>query len=399
MTPSRSLVVLIGVVVCLSAAGPVGSAAAQEVVTLTVTIETPDGDPVPNAELTATWEDGSSQATTVSNGKAFMDVRRGADVEIQVEHPDFIRNQIYTLDDAEAAAVTIRVYPKATARFRVVDAEGPVPRAVVTFRKGGRLVTREATDANGIVDVGPIEAGDYAVSVRKSRYLTTTAEIDIEDEVVRDIQIEQGTVPLTVNVTDDYFSPPRPLADVSVQVADVGTVQTQPNGIQQISVPVNVRLEVRIEKEGYTTVGQTVNVAEAPLRLRVNLRRTPSLSVEVFSDRVVVGERLLVEVTDEYGDPVANATVLVDGVAEATTGPNGQASFQFNSPGEHEVVVEKGELTSASSTVTGVSSSGETATTQVSNGETESGGQPGFGLLLGAIAFAIVVAVRSWSRR
>ena len=64
---------------------PTTIVAAQEVVTLTVTIETPDGEPVANAALTATWDGGSSTATTVSNGKAFIDVEQGADVEIAVE--------------------------------------------------------------------------------------------------------------------------------------------------------------------------------------------------------------------------------------------------------------------------------------------------------------------------
>ena len=378
MKPTRWLVAVVGLVVCVSSVGPVGVVGAQEVVTLTVTVEDPNGEPVANADLTATWDGGSSEATTVSNGKAFMDVERGATVEIAVDHPEFIRNDVFTVVDAAEESVTITVHPRASARVRVVDSGGPVPRAVVTFRKDGTLVTRETTDANGVVEVGPVEAGTYDVSVRKSRYLTVTEALALDGEVVRDIQIQQGTVPLTVNVSDDYFSPARPLADVSVQVADVGTVQTQPNGIQQISVPVNVRLEVRFTKDGYTTVGQTVNVGEDPLRLRVHLRRTPELSVELFSDRVVVGEQVLLEVTDEYDDPVGNATVLVDGIAEATTDADGQAALEITSAGEHEIVVERGDLTSASSSVTGVESSGATATTAGSGDGTASDGQPGF---------------------
>ena len=284
--------------------------------------------------------------------------------------------------------MTITVHPRAAARIRIVDSEGPVPRALVTFRKQGQIVRRVATDGNGVVEIGPVEAGNYAVSIRKSRYLTKTVEIELDGEISQDIRIEQGTVPLTVNVTDDYFSPARPIGDATVQVAEVGMVRTQPNGIQQISVPVNIRLDVEISKDGYTTVAQTVNVGEDPLRLRVHLRRTPSLSVEVFSDRVVVGERLLVEVTDEYNDPVANATVRIDGDSVAMTGADGRAAVELTAAGEHEITVTKGEVTSSPTTVIGVASNGATVTTAVGS-ETEAPGMPGFGVLVAILGILL----------
>lgn len=391
MTTSRVLVGVIGLLVCLSILPPVTTVSAQEVVTLTVTVETPDGDPVPNAELNATWDGGSSTATTVSNGKAFIDVERGADVEITVDHPDYIRNQVYTLADAQEESIAITVHPRATAHVRITDSGGAVPQAVVTFRKGGSLVTRATTDSDGEIDVGPIESGQYQLSVRKSRYLTKTVETELSGDTSLEISIMKGSIPLTVNVTDDYFSPARPLAEVSIEVADVGTVQTQPNGIQQISVPVNTRLDIRVTKEGYGTIEQTLNVGESPIRLQVTLRRTPSLSLEAFSDQVVVGERLLVEVTDEYEDPVANATVMVDGDPVATTGDDGQATFDIESAGEHEITVRKGDLTSDAQTVKGVSA-GETETTdRPTTQQTESPGQPGFGILVAVAGLLVAI--------
>lgn len=386
MRTPPAVVALIGLAVCLSLVIPIAAVGAQQTVTLTVTVETPEGQPVPNAELTATWDGGSSTATTVSNGKAFIDVEAGADVEIAVDHPDYIRNQVFTVEDAQEESVTITVHPRASARVRVVDADGPVARAVVTFRKAGTLVTRETTDANGVVEVGPVEAGDYEIKVRKSRYLTKAVRVELDGETTREIRINQGSVPLTVNVTDPYYSPPRPISDVRVEVAGVGSVRTQPNGIQQIGVPVNVRLEVRLTKPGYGVIEETINVGESPVRLRVHLSRRPSLSVEAFSERVVVGERVLVEVTNEYGDPVADATLLVDGEAVVTTDDDGQAAFDITSAGPHEVVATRGDLASDPVTIRGVEPGG-TETTTGGGERTESPGMPGFGVIAAIAGF------------
>jgi len=45
------------------------------------------------------------------------------------------------------------------------------------------------------------------------------------------------------------------------------------------------------------------------------------------------------DVTDPYGDPVNNATVLLDGVEVATTGPDGHYAAPDVAPGAHEVTV------------------------------------------------------------
>ena len=385
------VLVVVGVVVG-GGGGFSGLSTAQEVVTLTVTVETPDGDPVADARLTANWSEGSSQATTAANGKAFIDVRRGAEVTIEVEHPDYVRNRPVVVSEAEADDIDIEVHPKASAQLTVRDEQGPVSNVLVTFRKEGQIVVRTTTDANGVVRVGPIESGTYSVVLRKSRYQVTTVELDLEGEETAEATMRRGSVTLTFNVTDDYFSPPRPIEDATIRVADVGSVQTQANGIQQISVPVNTRLTAQVSKAGYRAVEQEIRVGEADRRIRVHLRRVPSLSLAVFSDRVVVGERVLVEVTDEYGQPVEDAAIRDGEAVLATTNEDGQASVAIESAGDHALVAATDELRSEPVTVTGVRAEEPATTTspRVTNGP----GLDGFGVLVGVVGVLLAVVVR-----
>lgn len=363
----------------------------QAVVTLTVTVETGAGQPVADARLIANWSGGTSEATTAANGKAFLDVERGAAVTIEVDHPEYIRNHPVTVQNATEESVAIVVHPKASARVTVSDSEGPVDGVLVTFRKGDRVAVRATTDGNGVVSVGPLEAGQYTVTLRKSRYLTKTITMGLSGRTSAQLSMQRGSVTLTFNVTDDYFSPPRPLEDVTIRIADVGSLQTQANGIQQISVPVNMRLTVRVTKPGYRAVEQSISVGEADRRIRVTLRRVPALSVEAFNDQVVVGEGVQVAVTNEYGEPVADAVVRLDGTRVTTTDEEGRARVPIDSAGSHQVVAVVGDLSSEPVTVTGVRPGGPDTATATRT--TEAPGLDGFGWGVAAVGIALAVLV------
>lgn len=396
MRPVVVGLILIGVVVGVGIA-PVGSVGAQPMVTVTVTVETPDGTRVPDVQLTATWDGGSSEATTAANGKAFIDVERGANVTIEVDHPDYVRNRPVTLNNAKEQAIDIAVHPRASARLRVTDSDGPVKGVLVTFRTGGELITRETTDADGVLEVGPLAAGEYIVTLRKSRYLQKQLSLQLSGTVRSDVTIQRGAATLTFNVTDDYFSPSRPIEDATIQVADVGSVKTQANGIQQISVPVNTRQTIRISKEGYQAVDQEIAVGETDRRIRVHLRRTPSLSIETFNDRVVVDEGVLVEVTDEYGEAVTNATIRVDGTTVGTTNADGRVTVPIRSAGEHELVAASDGLTSPPVTVQGIQPGG-TEASPTTTPTTTGPGLHGFGVGLAVVGLLLAVLL-GWDRR
>ena len=397
MTRSRALLCALLVALSVVAAGP--AAAQEEFVTLTVTVETPAGDPVRGATLTATWDDGSTSRTTAANGKAFVDVPDDADVEIAVEHDDYVRNFPATVEDASDEDVSLTVYEKATARIVVHDGESRIADADVSFRKDGRDedVVKGTTGGDGVVTSGTIEAGDYTVTVRKAGYYVAQEEFDVEGDVEQAITIQRGTVTLEVNVTDDHFEQPRPVGEATVEVRGSGSVTTQPGGIGRISVPVNAWARIDVTKEGYRTTQADVYVGEEDEVVDLSVRRTPSISVELLSKRVVVGESVSLTVTDEYGDPVEGATVRLDGETVAETDANGGAVVQVSSGGNHTVAVESGPL-EANASVRGVGE-GETTGNGDSTGETETSAEtPGFGVVVALLAI-LAVALVGMARR
>src|SRR6056297_3083279 len=80
-----------------------GSVAADQT-TLTVEVVDDDGDPVGGIAVEATWEVGdeteTATATTASNGKVFLDVEAGADVELTVDDETYVRNRPLSVEDA-----------------------------------------------------------------------------------------------------------------------------------------------------------------------------------------------------------------------------------------------------------------------------------------------------------
>ena len=403
---NRTRAVLCALLIALSVAA-VGPAAAQEdLVTLTVSVETSGGDLVRGATVTATWDGGSTSATTVSNGQALMDVPEGADVELSVTHDDYVRNFPLAVSDASAGEVSMTVYEKASARVVVEDSAGPVSEATVTLRKGGNDVFEEPTGGAGVVTSGTIEAGTYTVVVRKPGYYVVEQSLDVEGDTETTVTVERGTVTLEVNVTDEHFEPPQPVGGASVEVAGSGSVVTQPAGIGRISVPVNAWADISVTKDGYRTTEVSEFIAESDEELELSIQRQPALSVDLLSSRVVIGESVSLSVTDEYGDPVEGATVRMDGTEVAQTDGSGQAVVQVPSDGNHTVTVQTDAL-EATAYVEGVTAGeveGDGGTTEA---PTEGGagttaapfGQPGFGAGVALLALVALVVIGLARRR
>ena len=395
MSRTRALLCALLVALSVAAVGPVS--AQEEYVTLTVSVETPGGDPVRGATLTASWDGGSTSRTTAANGKAFVDVPDGADVRIRVSHADYVRNFPLTVDDASTEDVSMTVYRKSTARIVVEDGDGPVADAGVTLSKGGRAVVEKTTNGDGVVTSSVIEAGTYSVTVSKAGYYVTQERVSVDGDAEATVSISRGTVTLEVNVTDDHFEPPRPVGGASVQVGGSGSVTTQPGGIGRISVPVNAWARLEVTKDGYRTTGESVYVREDDKAVDLSIQRTPSISVDLLSERVVVGESVSLTVSDEYGDPVGDATVYVDGESVAETDANGQAVVRVESGGNHTVTVEAESL-EATAYVQGVGGDG---TAGGGTDATDSPGvttstiaeTPGFGVAVALLALLLVSLV------
>ena len=400
----RGVLAATGIVLLLlvAPASTVAETTAADEVTLTVSVEDQAGDPVGDVELTVNWENGSNTKTTASNGKAFVDVPTGANVTIAVSHPDYLRNHPYTVETASEESVTVPVFQRGQQTVVVADESGPVADADVVLRKDGRIAASGTTNDEGVFASGDIEQGTYAVAVVKPGYDRNTTTVEVGESSETRVVIEQGTVTLTVAVRDPQFSPPQALRNATVNIDSVGQFQTLAAGQSSVGVPVNTAFSLTVTKPEYETVTTTVRVRESDRRVNVSLNRTPALTAEPLNRRVVVGESVIVEVTDEYAEPVANATLLLDGEAVGTTDDEGRVTVPVDAPGNHTVVATTDGLRSSSVTIRGIAEAGTTptatatatATSTDSPTPTETAvGGPGFTLLTALVALGTALAV------
>ena len=406
---SGTLVALAVVSILLT--GPMATpvaAQSAELVTLTVSVVDQDGNSVGNAELTATWENGSTTQSTASNGKAFVDVERGANVTIELSHPEYIRNDPFEVRNATEQDVTIPAYREGQLSVTVTDDSGEVADARVVLRKNGQVVSQSPTDEGGTFASGPIEQGTYSVAVVKSGYFRNSTTVDVGESTRTQVAIERGSVSLTIAVSDAHFAPSRPLDNATVRIDPVGQLRTFDGGEASARVPVNTDLSLTVDKEGYNAVTERVRVQESDLRVNVSTNRTPSLSLESITTRVVAGERIGVTVVDEYSDPVEGATVLLDGEPAGTTDADGRAAVTIEEPGNHTIAAGTDGLESSSVTIRAIPEDGatvtptstSTATATPTEATPESGfSVPGFTPVTAVFAIAVSLAVLALRRR
>lgn len=345
--------VLLVVVLVLGAVGGPAAGVVGADVTLTVSVKTAAGAPVSNADLTATWDGGSATATTASNGKAFLDVPEGANVSIEVDHPIYVRNSPYRVTDAGEGEVQITVWEKASASVSVVDADGAVEDVRVVFRKAGQVVAVRSTDARGSVESGVIEAGEYTLSFFKAGYLRKAVTLQVSGDTTEEVRIERDSVTVEFLVLDSNFDPPQPVADATIDGPDF-SASTGSNGQRAVSLPVNTELTVTVSKDAYETVRRTVVIREQDRQVNVTTRKADDVTVEATNERVVVGERLQVTVTDEYGEPLPGATVYLDGEAVGQPNDEGVLQVPIDAEGEHTLFAQVDQLSSDRLTITGV---------------------------------------------
>ncbi|MFB6309197.1 MAG: carboxypeptidase regulatory-like domain-containing protein [Haloarculaceae archaeon] len=383
--------------------------AAQDV-TLTVTVVDADGDPVSDVDISVTWAGGGPvNETTRANGQALVDVPEGVDAEITIHDDEYVRNTPYVVENATTREVDVPVARSGTATVEVVDSEGPVENAIVRMFKSGTFVVNSRTDADGQITTRPIEHGDYSTTVIKQGYLRNRTTVTVGNDTTKRIEIERGSVLVTFDVSDDHFSPARPVENATVTVGTYGSVTTLENGEATIRVPVNREYEVSVTKDGYDTATRTLDVDESATAMNVTIQRTPTTNITAVNDRVVVGETTVVTVTDEYDDPIPNATVSLDGERVGETDSEGELAVPIDSAGEHTLSasasgntdettvegVEPGAETTA--TVTGSPTGTPSATQPRTTGGGTGALGPGFtplAALVAVLAVALGVALR-----
>ena len=334
------LVMLVGVVATL----PAAVSAQQDQVTVTATIVDQDGDAVGSGvDVMASWDGGSVNGTTASNGQVLLDVPRGANVSIQIDDDRYVRNIPYTVTDASTESVDVPVAESGTATITVQNAANEtVEDARVLLYRSGQYITDQRTDADGTVTTPAIEDGSYRLEIYKSGYYNNRSRITVDGQTEVTQTIEQGEVPLTVSVEDDYSDPPETL-DASVQIPGVGTLQTGDDGDATITVSVNTNYDITVTKDGYDQAQQSVRVGEQATTATVSLDRTDQLTISARS-QVLVGNPITLEVTDEYDDPVADATVTRGGEQVGTTDESGELDIETESTGTLTFTVDDGDV-------------------------------------------------------
>jgi PGF-CTERM protein len=372
-------------------AGAVGGVAAQSQtqVTLTVSVVDQSDASIGGATVLVSWDGGERTATTASNGRAFVDVPEGEDVELDIDHEDYIRNHPLEVDDATEQDVTLDVSEKGRSTVRVTNGDdGALADARIEFQRDGRTAVSGQTSDNGGFSTGVIEQGQYEVSVVKPGYFRVVRTERVGRLTPKEFTLERGTVPLEVRVTDDHFTPSRPVEDVRVSVSADNfdaSVRTS-GGTASLSVPVNTRYNVTTSKGDYVSTSRLVSIDESGRQINTTVQRVATLTVEPQNNRVVVGETTRVRVLNAYGETVEGATVTKNGEEVGETDASGELVVTIESAGDQEFVATNGDIESSGQIIEGVESGPQMTATDEPTATATEGDGPGFGIAVAVMA-------------
>ncbi len=370
------------------AAVPAGTAATQSDATLEVAVVDQDGDGIGGVTITATWDDGSRTETTASNGRAFVDVPEGADVELNVTAEEYVRNHPFVVRDATSEEVTVDMARKGRATVVVRDTDGnPVEDVGIELQQEFRVDAAGETDDTGQFSTGTIEQGEYELTAVRPDFFEEVRTISVDEETREEVELERGQVPFEVAVVDDHFDEPRSLeAQVTISDAQgqVGQLRAT-GGRASIDVGVNNQYTVAVEQEGYQRSERTVEVDESARSVQIATQRVPELTLEPQNDRVVVGESTTVRVVNAYDEPVAGVEVTRNNETVGETDENGELVVPVESTGSQGLQAVQGDLRSDVVAVEGVEPADEPTPTPTPTDETV-GDAPGFGALVALVA-------------
>ena len=393
--------ILIGlVIVCIFGTAAV---TADEDVALTVSVVDQNGEPVGGATVEATWDDGETTGTTASNGKVFIDVPSGADVELDVDDERYVRNQPLTERNATEREIELGVFQRGEATVTVVDTDGtPLSGATVRLSQDGQTVSSGETDDDGIFRTGVIERGEYRVAAVKPGFFSNESTLTVGDETETETTLEAGRVTLDIDVVDDHFEEPRTLTDARVLIESdpFDANVSASDGSASLNVPVNTRYRIVATRAGYEGTARLSTVREQPRSITITAQRIPELTVAVSNRRVVIGETTRVGVTNAYDEPVSGVTVRLDGDRFGETDDRGELSVDIDTVGERSVTASDGQIDSDPVTVTGIDPEAEAEPEPEPEPEPEAEAEPepedtpGFGVTVAVVALLAVLLGR-----
>ena len=194
MSSSVKLLVAAMLIGGMLAAVPAGTTATQSDTTLEVAVVDQDGDGIGGATIDATWDGGSRTVTTASNGRAFVDVPEGDDVELNVTAEEYVRNHPLVVTDATSEEVTVDIALKGRSTVVVQDTDGePVEDVSIELQQEFRIDAAGETDVTGQFSTGTIEQGEYELTAVKPGFFEETRTITIGEETRVPVRPPRGS--------------------------------------------------------------------------------------------------------------------------------------------------------------------------------------------------------------
>jgi PGF-CTERM protein len=361
--PVLTFVVLLTLASGIAPFAATGATTQQEQVTLTVSVVDRDGDGVGGVTIEASWDGGSTRADTASNGRAFVDVPEGVDVELTVSDDRYVRNVPVQVEDASNEEVTIEVARQGQATITTADQDGRLANVTVELVADGQVVDRGRTNSNGVYTTRSIEQRTYTLRTIKPGYLINETRLRVTSgSVMKSVDMRSDSVQMTFEVLDDHFEDPRPINQATVRISNVGTSNTTADGRVGFILGVNTQQQVTVTKDGYQQELAIVSVGESPRTIQLTTQRIDRITVEPTNERVVVGESTVVSVTNAYGEPVRGADVTLGGEVVGTTDGAGEVRITIDSAGNQTLGATDGDREAAGVTVVGVEVGDDTPT-------------------------------------
>lgn len=331
------------------------AAADEDRVEIEVEVTNPDGDGIGDAAVDIDWADGSISDETNVGGRLVDDVPDEANLTIAVSHEDYVVNTDTTITEFEGGLVEITMHPPVDFTISVSDETDPVTDANVTIQKGDQdWIGHARTDGDGEVHFDHIEAGDYDMTVNKAGYYEASDTVSVTDNQTEDVELESAEEAVSITVIDWVVD--EPVSEATVEALVAGDLERSASvdgdGSTSILLKVNTDYELRADAPEYESTTADLSMGESEASVELTINRTPALSLEPTNERVVAGEDLHVTVTDEYDDPVEDATVEV-GDESATTDDDGVARITV-SAGTHELTASHDGLEAGPITIEGV---------------------------------------------
>ncbi|RAP50597.1 MAG: hypothetical protein BZ136_00965, partial [Methanosphaera sp. rholeuAM74] len=326
-------------------------AKAGENTTVSGKVTDENGNPVADAPVRVEVGDGVYETTTDDEGNYEVQapVQAGENpitVKVNETATTLPANATTSVTaDKQTPTVEANVTPakageNTTVTAKVTDENGnPVKDAPVTIKVGDNTVTG-TTDENGTFKADlPVEAGENPVTVEVGETPTTEAATE-ETAIIAEKQTPTVTAEATPakagenttvsgKVTDENGNPVAG-APVRVEVGNgVYETTTDDEGNYEVQAPVQAG-----ENPITVKVGETDTTLPANATTNVTTdKQTPNVEANVIPAKVGENATVSGKVTDEDGNPVANAPVTVKvGDKEVTVTTDDEGNFNASVP-------------------------------------------------------------------